>query len=67
MKILQTKPQVKNMNINFYDLCYTVIKNRDDKEIVNNKYEENEYDYINYEDFITRNQYIGIEKKIMKF
>ena len=26
MKILQTKPQVKNMNINYYDLCYTVIK-----------------------------------------
>ena len=30
MKFLQTKPQVKNMNINYYDLYYTVIKNRDD-------------------------------------
>ena len=28
MKYLQTKPQVKNMNINYYDLYYTVIKNR---------------------------------------
>ena len=25
MKFLQTKPQVKNMNINYYDLYYTVI------------------------------------------
>ena len=39
MKFLQTKPQVKKMNINYYDLNYTVIKNRDEKEIVDNKYE----------------------------
>ena len=31
MKFLQTKPQVKNMIINYYDLYYTVIKNRDKK------------------------------------
>ena len=31
MKFLQTKPQVRNMNINYYDLYYTVIENRDDK------------------------------------
>ena len=29
MKLLQTKPQAKNMNINYYDLCNTVNKNRD--------------------------------------
>ena len=58
MKFLQTKPQVKHMNIN-YDLYYTVSKNRDDKEIVNNKYEDNETDYINLNDFITPNHYIG--------
>ena len=40
MKFLQTKPSVKNMNINYYDLFYTVIKNRDDKEIVNDEYEK---------------------------
>ena len=31
MKFLQTKPQVKNMNINYNDLYYTVIRNRDEK------------------------------------
>ena len=30
MKFLQTKPQVKNMNINYFDLYYTVIKTRDE-------------------------------------
>ena len=32
MKFLQTKPQVKNMNINYFDLYYTVIKNRKEKK-----------------------------------
>ena len=31
LKFLQTKPQVRNMKINHYDLYYTVIKNRDEK------------------------------------
>ena len=51
MKFLQTKPRVKNMNNNYYDLYYTVIKIRDEKEIVDDNVYEN--DYINYEDFIT--------------
>ena len=58
LNFLQTKPQVKNMNINYFDLYYTVIKNRDDKEIVDNQYEN---DYNNFNDFITPNHYIGIE------
>ena len=29
MKFLQSKPQNNNMNINYYDLYYTPIKNRD--------------------------------------
>ena len=33
-KILQTKPQDKSVNTNFNDMHYTVIRNRDDKEIV---------------------------------
>ena len=41
LKVLQTKPQVKNMNINHYDLYYTVIKSRDDKDII-----ADEKDYI---------------------
>ena len=66
MKILQTKtlkPQVKHMNIKYYDLFFTVIKNRDEKEITNNHYED---DYIIFKDFITPNQYIGI-KIILKY
>ena len=34
MKFLQTKPQVKDMKIKYYDLFYTAIKTGDDKEIV---------------------------------
>ena len=36
MKVLHTKPQTMNMIISYYDLFYTMIKNRDDKETVNN-------------------------------
>ena len=32
-KFLQTKPQVKNMNFNYYDLYYTVIKNRGENKL----------------------------------
>ena len=33
MKFSQTKPQVKNMYINYYYLYYTVIKNRDENKL----------------------------------
>ena len=62
MKFLQTKPQVKNMNINYYDLYYTVIKTRDENKDIDNQYENDENDYINFNDFITPNHYIGIKK-----
>ena len=39
MKFLQPKPQVRHMNINYYVIYYTVNKNRGDKEIVDDKYE----------------------------
>ena len=39
------------MNTNFYDLYYTVIKNRDKKN-ADAKYENN---FFNYEDFIIAN------------
>ena len=58
MKFLQTKAQVKNMNNNHYDLFYTVIKNRDEKEVVNDEYEN---DYINFNDIISPNHYNGIK------
>ena len=56
MKFLQTKPKVKSMNDKYYDLYYTVIKSR---------YDKYENDYINFNDFITPNLYIG-KKIIMK-
>ena len=62
MKFLQTKPQVKNMNINYYDLYYTVIKVRDGKKDLDNQYEDDYNDYINFID-ITPNHYIGIKPR----
>ena len=58
-KLLQTKPQVQNMIIEYNDLYYTVVKNRDDNEIVNDKYENNENEYVNLDNLITPNHYIG--------
>ena len=65
MIFLQTKAQVKNRNMNYYDLYYTVIKNRGEKEIV----KDNENDYINFNAFITPNHYIGNKPRetIMKY
>ena len=37
MKFLQTKPQVKYMNINYYDLYFTVIKARDENKDIDNQ------------------------------
>ena len=64
MKFLQTKPQIKNMNNNYYDSYYTIIKNRDEKENLDNQYEN---DYINFNDFIP-NHYIGrkSDKEILR-
>ena len=58
IKYLQNKPQVKNMNNNYYDLYYTVIKNRDEKEIVDNQYEK---DFFSLNDVIIRNHSVGIK------
>ena len=60
MKFLQSKPHVKNMNNNFYDIYYTVIKNRADKQIVIDEYEN---DYNNFNDFITPNHNISINPR----
>ena len=43
------------MNINYYELYYTVIENRDEKEIVDNQFEN---DFINFNDIVP-NHYIG--------
>ena len=59
MKFLQTKPQVKNMNIKYYDLYYTVIRIRGKNRDIGIQYEIDGNDYINYNDIIP-NQYVGI-------
>ena len=48
------------MNSNYYDLYYTVIKNRDDKEIVDNQYEN---DFISLNDVIIPKHYVGIKDR----
>ena len=53
MKFLMTKPKVKNMNINFYDLYYTIIKSRDENKDIDNQYENDENDYIDINTFST--------------
>ena len=52
MKILQTKPQIKNININYYDLYYSVIKVRDENRDIDNQYENDENDYIDFSDIV---------------
>ena len=59
MKFLQTKPQVKNMNINYYDLYYTVIKTRDENRDIDIQYGNDDNDYINFNDVIP----IGIKPR----
>ena len=58
MNFLKTKPQVKNMNINYYDLYNTVTKDRDENKVVVDKFENNENDYINFNQMVP-NHYIG--------
>ena len=62
MEFLQTKPDVKNMNINYYDLYYTVIKTRDENKNVDDQYENDYHDFIDINDYIiTPNHYVGIK------
>ena len=62
MKFLQTKPQIKNMNNNYYDLYYTVIKTRDENKDIDNQYENDDIDFINFNDIVP-NHYIGIRPR----
>ena len=60
-KFLQTKPQIKNMNNYYCDLYYTVIRIRDENKDIDKEYENDDIDYINFNDFITPNHYFGIK------
>ena len=51
------------MNINFYDLFYTVIKNRHKEEIIKDQYENNENDYTDYNGFFIPNHNISIKPR----
>ena len=66
MKFLMTKPAVKNMNINYYDLYYTVIKTRDEKKDIDNHYENDDNDYISLSDVIIPNHSVGIKKEYLQ-
>ena len=61
MKFLQTKPQVKNTNIKYYELYYTVIKNRNEKQTVKDDYQKYENDFFSLNDVIIPNHYVGIK------
>ena len=61
MKFLQTKPQVKNMNIIYYDLYYTVIKTRDENKDIDNLYNDDGNDYIDINNFRIPNHNISRE------
>ena len=61
MKFLQTKLQVKNMNIRYYDLYNTVIKVRDENRDIDIQNENDENDYIDINDFITPNHNVSNE------
>ena len=50
------------MIFNFYDVYFTVIKVRDENKDIDNQYENDDNDYINFHDIITPNHYIGIKK-----
>ena len=62
--LLQTEPEIKFMNINYYDLYYTVIRIRDENKDTDNQYEKDDNDYVDINDFITPNHYIGIKNDI---
>ena len=63
MKFLQTKPQIKNLNINYFDLYNTVIKVRDENKNIDIQYEDDYHDYIDINNFIiSPNDYIGRKK-----
>ena len=49
------------MNINYYDLYYTVIKVRGENKHIDNQYENDDNDYINFNDIVP-DHYIEIKK-----
>ena len=65
MKFLQTKSQVKNMNINYFDLYYTIIKTRDENKDIDNQYENDYHDYIDINTFSNPNMGTRMDNEIL--
>ena len=63
IKFLQTKPDIKNMSINCFDLYFTVNKIRDENEDIDKQYENDENDYIEINDFISPNHNIAVKPR----
>ena len=64
MKFSQTKPQVKKMNINYFDLYYTVLKVRNENRDIDDNYQNDENDYIDIKNFMIHpNHYVGIKPR----
>ena len=61
MKFPETKPQVENLNIIYYHLYCTVVKNRNDNQIVKDEYQNYENDFISLNDNIIPIHYVGIK------
>ena len=49
------------MNINYYDLYYTVIKTRDENKDIDFQYENDEIDFISLNVLIIPNHYVRIK------
>ena len=49
------------MNINYYDIYYTVIKVRDENKDIDSQYEDEYNDFISLNDVIIPNYYVGIK------
>ena len=58
-EFLQTKPDIKNMNINYIDLYYTVIKTRNENKNIDNQYKDDYHDYIDINQFFRIPQSLG--------
>ena len=65
MEFLQTKPDVKNMNINYTDLYYTVIKTRDENQNIDIQFESDYHDYIDINYFFMPLNYTPSHKTIL--
>ena len=63
MKFLLTKPSIKNLNNNYYDLYYIVFKIRYEIKNIDNQFENDDTDHIDINDFINPNQYFGIKPR----